>query len=40
MMPGETSPTLVQTVNDWIIIQEKRDPTASLNRTWAEFEIY
>ena len=32
-------PVLVQTVNGWIMIQQKLDASYSFNKSWAEFQV-
>lgn len=32
-------PVLVQTVNGWIMIQQKLDASYSFNRSWADFQV-
>ena len=32
-------PVVVQTVNGWIMIQQKLDDSYSFNRTWVEFQV-
>ena len=32
-------PVLVQTVNGWIMIQQKLDSSPSFSRTWVEFQV-
>ena len=34
-----SAPVLVQTVNGWIVIQQKLDSSFSFNKSWAEFKV-